>query len=734
MWGLFGYADTLHGLVSTPTIRSVERCERTPVPKLLLYEHARHVMNNEQASTHADAQDANALIETPERLRRLVRGMPSLVMMLDREGHVLARSDRWTRVFVPDLGDVDDGRATDDDPEQVVAADEDVPDLFVGDSFFDLFDDPHGRWHDALAGCLHDGRVQHQHRVPLRMRDGGLYWVDWEARPWTAPDDSDGGALLYVVNRTEQHRAESTRRQVERRFDALVDTISEGVLLMDSTGVFRDCNAAAEHILSRPASDIVGTKFNDPQWRGLREDGGPLPNTEFPFWRAYYERSAIHDEVMGIYPPEEPPRWIRVNAQPLFRGGDDDPYAVLISFDDITEEQLTEEALQTSRDLLSSVLSTSLDGIFVFTTERDDSGAVEDFTCALVNPQAEKFVGRSAEELVGNRLLTSMPMHRDNGLFEAYQRVVETGEPFETEIQIESDVLNGWFQVVAVQIEDGCAVTMRDVTERKEAVQAMAAANEKLEQRNRALRDFAYIASHDLQEPLRKISAFSNLVVEDYGDDLDETGRHYLARMEDAAQRMSQLISDLLVYSRVTTRARPFEPVDLNEIVDNVTTDLAMQISDVDGTVDVDDLPRLAADPTQMRQLLQNLISNGLKFHRDNVPPVVSVQGEVVPRDETREMSPDAEADALCRLIVEDNGIGFDPKYADRIFSPFKRLHGRSEYTGTGMGLAICNRIVERHHGDISVRSAPDEGTTFTILLPIEHAEEDSAADSEPNA
>ena len=204
--------------------------------------------------------------------------------------------------------------------------------------------------------------------------------------------------------------------------------------------------------------------------------------------------------------------------------------------------------------------------------------------------------------------------------------------------------------------------------------------------------------------------------------------------MEDAAQRMSQLISDLLAYSRVTTRARPFESVDLNEIVENVTTDLAMQIADVDGTVDVGDLPTLTADPTQMRQLLQNLISNGLKFHRDDVPPVVSVRGEMVSRAAVNEASLDAEDDTLCRLIVTDNGIGFDPKYADRIFSPFKRLHGRSEYAGTGMGLAICNRIVERHGGDISVTSALEEGTTFTILLPIERADEDAAADSEPNA
>jgi len=691
-------------------------------------------MVDDVTPTDAAAENEAVLVEEPARLRRFVSGMPSLVMMLDDEGTIVARSDRWGRVFVPDLGEVADDGQIDAASDLLHAADEEVPDPFVGDSFFEVFEDPHGALQAAFDECLQAQEKRSDMRVPLQMQDGGVYWVDWEVRPWQAPDGSARGVLLYIVNRTDQHRAESTRRQVERRFDALVDTISEGVLLMDNDGIFRDCNAAAEQILGRPASEIIGTKFNDPQWRGLREDGAPLPNTEFPFWRAYYERETIHDAVMGIYPPEEPPRWIRVNAQPLFRNGEDDPYAVLVSFDDITEEQLTEEALQTSRDLLSSVLTTSLDGIFVFTAERDDTGTIDDFTCALVNPQAEKFVGRSSEELVGSRLLTSMPMHRDNGLFEAYKQVVETGEPFETEIQLNSDTLSGWFQIVAVQIEGGCAVTMRDVTERKQAVQAMAAANEKLEQRNRALRDFAYIASHDLQEPLRKISAFSNLVIEDYGDDLDETGQHYLTRMEDAAQRMSQLISDLLVYSRVTTRARPFESVDLNEIVDNVTTDLAMQISDVDGTVDVGDLPTLQADPTQMRQLLQNLISNGLKFHRDGVPPVVTVRACVEPRPAEPEPALEADCETVCRITVADNGIGFDSKYEDRIFSPFKRLHGRSEYSGTGMGLAICNRIVERHSGAISVESTPDEGTTFTVLLPIEQADEESAAHPESNA
>jgi signal transduction histidine kinase len=191
--------------------------------------------------------------------------------------------------------------------------------------------------------------------------------------------------------------------------------------------------------------------------------------------------------------------------------------------------------------------------------------------------------------------------------------------------------------------------------------------------------------------------------------------------MQDAAQRMSQLISDLLVYSRVTTRARPFEPVELESVIDNVRSDLDMQIEDVGGTVDTGDLPTIDADPTQMRQLLQNLISNALKFHREDVPPVVRIDASVQPvRESELADRIDVDCTKICRLTIEDNGIGFDQKYADRIFTPFKRLHGRSEYAGTGMGLAICRRIVERHGGDITVSSTPDEGTTFTVLLPVD--------------
>jgi light-regulated signal transduction histidine kinase (bacteriophytochrome) len=302
----------------------------------------------------------------------------------------------------------------------------------------------------------------------------------------------------------------------------------------------------------------------------------------------------------------------------------------------------------------------------------------------------------------------------------------------ETEVEFETQEGTAWFQVMAVSVDDGVAVTFRDITERKEAAQAMAAANAKLERRNRALRDFAYIASHDLQEPLRKIRAFSNLVLDDYGDAVDETGQDYLARMQDAAERMSQLINDLLVYSRITTQAQPFEEVDLHRIATNVRNDLDLRISELDGTVEIGQLPTIEADPTQIRQVIQNLLGNALKFHKPDEPPHVRVQATVEPVTDALQQSGRLAASCsnMCRLTVADNGIGFEESYTDRIFSPFKRLHGRDEYEGTGMGLAICRRIIERHGGDISVKSRPGEGTTFTVLLPVARTEGEAAPEA----
>lgn len=256
-------------------------------------------------------------------------------------------------------------------------------------------------------------------------------------------------------------------------------------------------------------------------------------------------------------------------------------------------------------------------------------------------------------------------------------------------------------------VQQGAVVIARDIRERKETEAEIHDAIRRLEQSNRELEDFAYVASHDLQEPLRKIQAFGDRLQAKYAAELPEQAQDYVARMQSAAKRMQVLINDLLAFSRVTTKAQPFVRVDLDHVAREVAHDLEIRTHEVGAHVEIGKLPAIDADPLQMRQLLQNLISNALKFHREGVPPLVTVAGNV-----------DGEK---VQIAVTDNGIGFEEKYAERIFTMFERLHGRGTYEGTGIGLAICRKIVERHGGEIVARSEPGVGSTFTVTLPMHH-------------
>jgi PAS domain S-box-containing protein len=238
---------------------------------------------------------------------------------------------------------------------------------------------------------------------------------------------------------------------------------------------------------------------------------------------------------------------------------------------------------------------------------------------------------------------------------------------------------------------------------------------QELTRSNDELQQFAFIASHDLQEPLRKIKAFGDRLKVSCEDALNPQGRDYLDRMQNAAQRMQTLIEDLLSLSRVTTRAQPFVPVNLTQITQEVLSDLEVRIQQTGGRVEVGELPIIHGDPLQMRQLLQNLIGNALKFHRPEEPPVIKIYNQNLVNSSDNI----SVASEHCQIIVEDNGIGFDEKYLDRIFNVFQRLHGRSEYEGTGIGLAICRKIVERHQGNITAQSQPGQRTKFIVTLPI---------------
>ena len=245
---------------------------------------------------------------------------------------------------------------------------------------------------------------------------------------------------------------------------------------------------------------------------------------------------------------------------------------------------------------------------------------------------------------------------------------------------------------------------LNEVKRRKAMEEKLVLMAEELNRSNRELNDFASIACHDLQEPLRKIISFG-VRLKEVGAGLGDREKDYINRMAKASARMQNFIHSLLTYSRVSNTPDKFEPLNLEKVVSEVISDLGFRIIDSRGQVEVTDMPTLEGDMMQMRQLFQNLVGNGLKFHKDNEPPLIKVYSQ-------------PSENGYCEMIVEDNGIGFDEISFEKILKPFERLHGQSKYEGTGIGLAICKKIVDRHNGKITVESQPGKGSKFIITLP----------------
>ena len=368
-----------------------------------------------------------------------------------------------------------------------------------------------------------------------------------------------------------------------------------------------------------------------------------------------------------------------------------------------------------------AILESSLDPIITINHE----GVITEF-----NKAAEQTFGHPREKVLGSKPSEVLfPAAASAGEQDRINRYLDAGEGslLGRRVEVTAVRANGETfdaeMAMTISHEQGAPVLtffIRDVSRRKKAEKEQLRYAADLERSNKELEQFAYVASHDLQEPLRKIRTFGDRLQMKCADKLDEVGHDCLLRMQSAAERMQTLINGLLSLSRVTTQGQNFVVVDLAEIAREVVSDLEVQIEQLGGQVEVGHLPAIQADPLQMRQLLQNLIANGLKFHRVDQPPIVKVQGRFVHGREHRKAGASV-AQEQCRITVEDNGIGFEQKHHERIFGVFQRLHPRDVFEGMGIGLALCRKIVERHGGTITARSVPGQGSVFEILLPVAH-------------
>jgi len=391
--------------------------------------------------------------------------------------------------------------------------------------------------------------------------------------------------------------------------------------------------------------------------------------------------------------------------------------AALLILRDIAVRRRAEEALAEEHNLLRGVMDAMPEQVFV--TDREGRFIIDNISHRL-------FLGvKMAREVEGKTAANFFPAAVAAEMTGDNRAIMESGRSVlnQEDLVVLRDGEVVWIATTKVPLHDvegvciGMVGVSSDISVRKEAEERLRLAAEQLRRSNLELQDFASIASHDLQEPLRKIQAFGDRLKMKCSESLGENGRDYLDRIQDAARRMQILLHDLLTLSRVTSKAQPFEPVDLLKVIKEVISDLEVRIEQSNADVEIGALPTIDADEAQMRQLLQNLISNALKFHRPEVKPEVTISGKIF--DNVESLPGAMPGEDICQIMVKDNGIGFDDQYSERIFQVFQRLHSRSEYEGTGIGLAVCRKIADRHGGTIVAKSAEGEGATFIVTLPV---------------
>jgi len=488
-------------------------------------------------------------------------------------------------------------------------------------------------------------------------------------------------AAAVLENNRLMREVIAGERRLQTQLDftsAITDSTAEGLLAIGQQGLLTFVNPAAAELIGQPAANLLGQPL---------AEFLPLPLGDWPL--ADDEQSNQHGEF-SLCDNDHKRRYMAFDSAPLLDSSGPNGWVVAIR--DISAQRLANQAMR-ERDQFFTL---SLEMFCMLNLEGN-------FT--QVNSAFVEVLGYPADRLIGQSYLELIHPEDRPSLSQEIRRLPagESIQDLEVRVMDARDNLH-WLQLSAAQGEDQviyCAA--RDITERKAGEQVLRETLEELERSNSELQEFAFVASHDLQEPLRKIQAFAERL-ETRAEGMDEESREYLKRMISAAGRMQSLIRDLLAYSRVTTRGQPFQQINLNQILDEVLQDLETAVENSAAQIEREPLPAVLGDPMQMRQLLQNLLSNAIKFHPEGHPPHVRVYAEHrVPGEWT--------------LCVTDQGIGFDEKYLDRIFNPFQRLHGKQAYPGTGIGLAIVKKIVQRHGAQITATSRPGHGTTFRITF-----------------
>lgn len=627
---------------------------------------------------------AAALRASEEQFRAVVQNSRDLINIIDAEGTFQYASPAYERTLGYLPADIEGNDAFElVHPEDVAA---------LQARFMEL---------NAAPGATLSARFR------MRHKDGSWRFMDAMG---TNLADHPGVRGIVTISRdvTDQVRYEEQLRASEERFRTVADYSYDWGYWINPEGKFVYVSPSSEQVTGYPP-------------RAFEENPDLLQQIIHPDDRSKViahleeesEKEGAHTVEFRILTRGGDVRWINHGCQSVY-GQDGRWLGRRASQIDITARKAMEEAAKAREALLDTVLENLPVGVWI----TDERGEIQQGNAA----------GRSIWE--GGAYVGP----EDYGVYKGWR--VDTGEPIQPgewavaravsegkttineEVQIEcfdgshKIILNSAIPLWEEGAIQGAVIVNHDVTLLKDAQKQLEQFNQELARSNQDLEQFAYVASHDLQEPLRMIASYLQLLERRYEDQLDQEAHEFIGYAVDGAGRMKKLINDLLAYSRVGTRGQDPEPIAVEPVLERVIRGLGMTIEETNATITYGRLPTVRADPNQLAQVFQNLISNAIKF-RGEAPPQIEIRAE--------------RAEDQWIFSVQDNGIGIDPLYHDRIFIIFQRLHTRQEASGTGIGLAICKKIVERHGGRIWLDSRPGEGTTFHFSLPLER-ENDHAA------
>ena len=652
------------------------------------------------SSTTSDGQySSSEAQEVTERLRAILDAAVDGIITIDEEGTIETVNAAAVRIFGYE-------------PEET-----------IGRNVRMLMPEPYHSEHDGyLRRYLETGErriIGIGREVEGLRKDGTKFPIELAVSEVFA-----GGRRIFtgiVRDITDRKRIEEELRASEERFSTAFRGSPDALLMTTTEGTILEVNDGFEKIFGYKRAEVTGLKTSDLNLYAHHDDRARALDL-------LAQQGFLSDYSVDFKTKDGRIRHTSISSERLTIR---DESCILAIIRDETDRRSAERALQQSERRYRAIFELSAVGQaelelpsrryltvnrrFAEITGYSEEELLQMTVADVTHPEDRAYdLERFKETLTGGNeehMSEKRYLRKDGTVrwVDVRGRLMmdHEGNPASI-VEIISDVTDRRVAEEALRENERQLREMNETLEQRvaERTEELLRTNQTLAQRNRELRDFANVASHDLREPLRKIQTFADLVESDYGKHLGEEGRMYLERMRTVASRMSQLLADLRSFSRTTSEADQFQDLDLNAVVDDVLSDLEIRIDESCAVIEVENLPAVRGVASQLRQLFQNLIENALKFQEDGAVPEVRID------------SAPAADPGMVDVVVQDNGIGFDAAYEDRIFVPFQRLHGRTSFEGTGMGLAICRRIVEHHGGTISAHGKEGRGATFTVTLP----------------